>query len=84
MTMLVELLSNQYASFAGVSREWRNGWGDLPKTTQAISADTTVSQLQLSFDGGLRRRPTVCEHIADHCSVDVLKCAHANGCSLSE
>ena len=46
MALLAELLSNQYAFFAGVSREWRNAWSDLPKFTQAITPDTSISQLQ--------------------------------------
>ncbi|CAM9242002.1 unnamed protein product [Laminaria digitata] len=53
MTLLAEILSNQHAFFAGVSKDWRNAWRHLPKTTQAITADTSVSQLQWSFDGGL-------------------------------
>lgn len=46
MSLLAELLSDQYAFFAGVSGEWINAWGDLLKLTQAITADTTASQLQ--------------------------------------
>ena len=82
MTLLVQLLSNQLAVFAGVSKEWRNGWENLPRLTQAITADTSVSQLQWSFDSGLRNRPMLGIHIAEHCGVDCLKCAHSNGCGL--
>lgn len=46
MVLLTELLSNQYAFFASISKEWRNTWGDLPKRTRAITADTSVLQLQ--------------------------------------
>ncbi|CAM9217472.1 unnamed protein product, partial [Laminaria digitata] len=84
MTLLAELLSNQHAFFAGVAKEWRAAWGGLPTITQAITADTTVSQLQWSFDGGLRKRPVVCGHIAEHCALEVLQYAHSNGCRLPE
>ena len=80
MTLLAELLSNQYAFFAGVSKEWRDAWGDLPQTTQAITADTTVSQMQWSVDGGWGKSKTVYQRIAEHCGVDVLMWAHSNGC----
>ena len=82
MTLLVELLSNQHVFFAGVSKSWRNTWGDLPKNTQAVTADTSVSQLQFSFDGGLRRRSRLCKLIANRCGLEVLQCAHSNGCEL--
>lgn len=83
MTLLAELLSNQHASFAGVSKEWRGAWGSLPKTTQAIMADTSLGQLQHSFDIGLTKTQVVCERIAEHCGVEILQCAHANGCPLT-
>ena len=40
MTLLAELLSNQHALFAEVSIDWKNAWGELPKITQALTADT--------------------------------------------
>lgn len=84
MTVLAQLLSNQHEFFAGVSKQWRNAWGDLPQTTRAITAETYVSQLQWSFDGGLRTRPQLCEHIAEHCGVEIMQCAYANGCVLCD
>lgn len=82
IAMLADFLSNQHAFFASVSKEWNSAWGDIPKSTQAITADTTVSQLQCSFDSGLRNRRTICEHIADNCGVEILQCAYSNGCLL--
>ena len=82
MTLLAELLSNQYAFFAGVSKAWSKAWKGLPKTTQAITADTSISQLQWSFDAGLRRRPMVCQHIAEHCGVEIMQYAHSVGCDV--
>lgn len=84
MALLAQLLSNQHAFFAGVSKGWRNAWGDFPKTTRAITADTSVSQLQWSFDNGLEKRPTVCERIAEHCGLEVMRCAYSNGCNLPD
>ena len=78
MTLLAQLLSNQHAFFAGVSKEWRNAWENLPRLTQAITADTSVSQLQWSFDGGLKKRPVVCMHIDEYCGVDTLKHTHSS------
>ncbi|MEP6135338.1 hypothetical protein [Marinobacter sp.] len=46
MTLLGEMLSNQYVFFAEESKDWKGAWGKLPKTTNAITADTTVSQLR--------------------------------------
>ncbi|CAM9839972.1 unnamed protein product, partial [Laminaria digitata] len=83
LTLLAELLSNQYSFFAEVSKDWRDAWGDNPKTTQAITADTSVSQLQWSFDGGLKKTLVICERIAEHGGVAVLQCALSNGCRLS-
>eukprot|EP00904_Undaria_pinnatifida_P007971 jgi/Undpi1/4303/HiC_scaffold_17.g07669.m1 len=82
MALLAEFLSNQHAFFAGVSKQWRNAWGRLPKTTKAITADTSVSQLQWCFDGGLRKRPMLCEHIAEHCGVEILRFAYFDECEV--
>ena len=84
MALLAKLLSDQYGFFASISKEWRDAWGDLPKRTRAITADTSVSQLQESFDGGLKKQPIVCDHIVEHCDVAILQFAHSNGCRLSE
>ena len=70
MTLLAQLLSNQHAFFGGVSKEWRNAWENLPRLTQAITADTSVSQLQWSFNSGLKNRLMLGIHIAEHCGVD--------------
>ena len=78
MTVLAKLLSNQHVFFAGVSKEWRNACGDLPNLTRAKTADTSVSQLQWSFDGGLKKRPVVCMHIDEYCGVDTLKHTHSS------
>ena len=67
MTVLAELLSNRYAFFGEVSKDWRSAWGELPKITQAITADTSISQLRWSFDGGLIKSPIICELIAEKC-----------------
>ena len=83
MALLVKLLSKQHGFVAGVSKEWRNAWGDFPKSTQAITADTTVSQLQWSFDGGLKKVAVVCERIAEHCDVGILQYANSKGCPVS-
>lgn len=45
MIMLVQLLSDQYAFFAAVSKEWRNACGKRPRITQALRADPSVFQL---------------------------------------
>lgn len=82
MTLLAELLSNQYAFFGGVSKDWKNAWGQQPKTTQAITPDTSVSQLQWSFTDGLVKGPNICLRVAEYCSIDVLGFASFNGCSL--
>lgn len=75
--------ATQYAFFSGVLKDWREAWGDLSKTTQAITADTSVSQLQWSFECGVQKRPMVCERIAEHCDLAVLQCAYSNRCPLS-
>lgn len=64
-TLLAKLLSNQHAFFATVSKDWKNAWDDLPTTTQAITPDTSISQLKWCFDGGLKKKPIVCERIAE-------------------
>lgn len=82
LELLAELVSNQHAFFAGVSREWREAWGELPKDTRAITATTSVSQLQWSFEAGLRKGHIICERIAKHCGVELLQYAHSRGCVL--
>ena len=82
MHLLAELLSKHHVLLAGVSKKRRNAWSDLQRTTQAITADTSLSQLQSSVDGGLRARPKLSEQIPEHCGVELLQCAHLNGCSL--
>ena len=82
MTLLADLLSNQYAFFAEVSRDWRNACDHLPRLTQAITADTSVSQLEWSFDSGLSKFGMVSERIAEHCNTELLRFAHSNGCVL--
>lgn len=81
--LLEKLLSNQYVFFEEVSKEWNKAWGSLPKITKAITADISVSQLQWSFDGGLKETPEICVFFAEHCSLEVLQCAHANGFALN-
>lgn len=80
MTVLAGVLCNQYAFFAEVSTDWRDAWGAHMKTTQAITADTSVSQLKWSFDGGLTKGALVSERIAEHCNVELLRYAHSKGC----
>lgn len=67
-----------------MSKVWKHAWGDLAKTTQAITADPSVSQLQWGFDSGLRKRLNLCEHITEHCCLEVLQYAHSKGCKLPE
>ena len=45
----------QFLFFAPVSRGWRNAWGQRPTVTSCVSRDSSVSQLQYSFDCGLPR-----------------------------
>ena len=82
MTLLAQLLSNQYAFFADVSIDWKNACGELPKITEAITADTTVSQLQWSLDAGLSKGG-VRVRVAEYSGLDVLQCAVPNGCMLT-
>ncbi|CAM9474032.1 unnamed protein product [Laminaria digitata] len=84
MTLLAELLSNQHAFFAGVSKEWKTAWGGLPKLTRAITADTAVSQLHWSVDSGLQKRPIICDHVAEHCGLEILQYTHSTGCGLPQ
>lgn len=83
ISLLAKLLSDQYVFFASVSRDWRNAWGDLPKLTQAVTADTSVSQLHWSFFVGLKKVGVISERIVEHCGVDILQCASYHGCVLT-
>ena len=84
MTVLAELLSNQHVFFAGVSKYRRNAWGGFPKRTQAITPDTSISQLQWSLDGGLKKTPTVHQLIIERCDVENLEYANLEECDMSE
>lgn len=84
MTLLAELLSNQHAFFAGVSKDWRNAWGGLPKITRAITVDTSISQLRWCFDAGLTKGPAVLENIAEFCTVKILQYAFSNRYYLTD
>lgn len=59
MALLADLLADQYAFFAGVSKDWNRARGVLPKTARAITVDTSVSQLLWSFDNGPLKTPII-------------------------
>ena len=84
MTLLAELLFNQLVCFTGVSKEWRRIWGNLPKLTRATTADTSISQLQWSFDSGDRKIYILRPFIAEHCEVDILRCPLSKGCGFDQ
>ncbi|CAB1118393.1 unnamed protein product [Ectocarpus sp. CCAP 1310/34] len=75
---------NQYLFFASVSRGWRDVWGKRPTVTKALTADTSVPQLSLSFECGLRRTAAVCETVAGLGRLDLLRRARAMGCQWNE
>ena len=82
MSSPAALLSNQYAFFPEVSKEWRDAWGGRPRITLTTTSETSVSQLEWSFDSGLRFDLTTCTSIAEHCGAEVLRCALSNGCYM--
>ncbi|CAN0070233.1 unnamed protein product, partial [Ectocarpus fasciculatus] len=85
MSYLAEFVDdNQYLFFASVSRGWRDVWGKRPTVTKALTVDTSVSQLLLSFECGLRRTAAVCETVAGMGRLDLLQRARAMGCQWNE
>lgn len=75
---------NQYLFFASVSKDWRSRWGQRPKVTRAVSADTSVVQLRYSFDCGLQRSQRVSEAAARLGKMDLLLSARARDCGCDE
>lgn len=74
----------QYLFFASVSRGWRAAWGKRPTATAALTADTSASQLSLSFECGLRRNVAVCSTVARLGRLDLLQSARAKNCPWNE
>lgn len=71
----------QYIFLAPVSKAWREAWGERPAVTVYATADSSVSQLQYSFDCNLPlHRVQVCAVLARVGSVAVMKFARASGC----
>lgn len=67
---------DQYFFFASVCRAWREAWPqNRPKVTRAITSYTSVSQLQCSFDCGLKRTKAVCNAAAAAGNLEALRCA---------
>jgi len=75
---------NTYLFVASVCKRWYNAWGKRPTATRAITAHSSVSQLACSFEMGLGRTAKVSEAAARLGRLDLLMCAHANGCELGE
>lgn len=72
----------QFFFFASVSKQWRKAWGHRPTFTR-VTADTSVSQLILSFECGLGRTSELCRTVAKLGRLDLLRCARALGCPLN-
>lgn len=71
----------QYLFFASVCRCWRDAWGrNRPKLTQAVTSDTSASQLSFSIRCGLGREPGLCAAIAILGRLDLLRWARSEGC----
>lgn len=80
MTHLVPFIDHDDHLFvAGVSRSWSSAW-KRPRKTRGMSATTTASQLQASFDCGLRRNMPMCLLAARLKKLDLLQVAMAAGC----
>lgn len=85
VSYLVEFVDHkQYLFFASVSRGWRAAWGKRPTVTTALTTDTSVSQLSLSFDCGLRRTVAICSAVARRGRLDLLQTARAKKCPWNE
>lgn len=74
---------NQHLFFASVCCGWKHAWGRRPTATQAVTADTSVSQLRRSFESGLGRTNAVCDAAARLGRLDLLQSARAGGCPWS-
>ncbi len=75
---------NQYLFVAPVCKRWRDAWRERPAATRAVTAHSSVSQLAYSFETGLPRIAKVSEAAARLGRLDLLLCAHANGCELGQ
>lgn len=72
---------DEHLFFILVCRVWHDKWSlhHNHTVTRAVTADTTVSQLQFSIDHALCRTTKVCKAIAELGRLDLLKCARQNG-----
>lgn len=71
----------QFLFFALVSKDWRDAWGQRPKLTSYVTADSSEGQLLYSFECGLPRdQVAVCTAIARIGQLELLKCAREKGC----
>lgn len=79
---LVEMVPlTQFLFFAPVSSSWRTTWGQRPAWTSYTTADTSVTQLQYSFECGLSRDcSALCSTMARLGELEALQCARENGC----
>lgn len=75
---------NQYLFVASVCKGWHAAWGQRPAATRAVTAHSSVSQLVYGFETGLRKSAKVPEAAARLGRLDLLMCAHANGCELGQ
>ncbi|CAM9450385.1 unnamed protein product [Pylaiella littoralis] len=84
MDILASLLQfvpdKRFLFFASVSRSWRKAWGKRGTLTAHVSPDSSVAQLQFSFEIGLPRcRQKLCASIAGFDKLELLQCAREHG-----
>ncbi|CAN0086929.1 unnamed protein product [Ectocarpus sp. 12 AP-2014] len=74
---------NQFLFFAPVATGWRAAW-HRPAITAHVTPDTTMSQLQHSFECGLPRNHTgLCAALARLGKLNLLACAVGVGCPMN-
>lgn len=71
----------QFLFFAPVSTAWRAAWAPRASVTSWVSPDSSVSQLQHSFEWDLPRDAvSLCTAIVGLGKLELLQCARAAGC----
>lgn len=80
-------LSDQFLNTAGISRAWREAYGDLPRETRVVDASTGVTQFVfhlrvLRLEGNVAVAQRSCDTASSLGRLDLLRAAHESGLAM--
>lgn len=73
LSLVVEFTNEENYLFFSVNKAWMNAWGNRPKTTRALTNETTENQFIYSIENGLGRSQFIIDTCVRMNRLDLLK-----------